>query len=41
LDKPTKASYLRVVAIPLPQIPLWHRATGQPAWIFTDEIIVN
>ncbi len=41
LDKPTKASYLRVVAIPLPQIPSWHRATGQPAWIFTDEIIVK
>ena len=33
--------YLRIVAEPLPEIPAWHRAAGQKAWIFTDEIIVK
>lgn len=33
--------YLRIVATPLPSIPEWHRATGNPAWIFTDEILVK
>ena len=35
------ARYLRMVAEPLPEIPAWHRAAGQKAWIFTDEIIVK
>lgn len=33
--------YIRVVAVPLPEIPEWHRAAGQKPWIFTDEIIVK
>ena len=33
--------YVRVVAVPLPEIPDWHRAAGQKPWIFTDEIIVK
>lgn len=41
LDKPTKAKYLRIVAEPLPEIPAWHRAAGKPAWIFTDEVVVE
>lgn len=40
-SKPIKAKYLRVVAEPLPEIPSWHRAAGEKAWIFTDEIIVR
>ncbi|MBO4600292.1 MAG: DUF4838 domain-containing protein [Bacteroidales bacterium] len=36
-----RARYVRIEAIPLPTIPTWHRATGNPAWIFTDEIIVR
>jgi hypothetical protein len=36
-----RARYVRVEAIPLPAIPSWHRATGTPAWLFTDEIIVR
>lgn len=36
-----RARYVRVQAIPLPTIPVWHRAIGNPSWIFTDEIIVN
>ncbi len=36
-----RARYVRVQAIPLPTIPVWHRATGNPSWMFTDEIIVK
>ncbi|MBQ6069956.1 MAG: DUF4838 domain-containing protein [Bacteroidales bacterium] len=36
-----RARYVQVEALPLPTIPAWHRATGNPAWIFTDEIIVR
>lgn len=36
-----KARFIRVIAQPLPQIPDWHRAVGNPCWIFCDEIIVN
>jgi hypothetical protein len=36
-----RARYVRVQAVPLATIPTWHRATGNPVWIFTDEIIVN
>ena len=41
LPKPTQARYLRVVATPPPCIPEWHRAAGKPAWIFTDEVLVE
>ena len=36
-----RARYVRIEAIPLPTIPAWHRATGNPSWMFTDEIIVK
>ena len=36
-----KARYVRVVAHPLPEIPDWHRATGNPVWTFCDEIIIQ
>ena len=36
-----RARYVHVEAIPLPTIPTWHRATGNPVWLFTDEIIVK
>ena len=39
--KPIEAKYLRVVAEPLPEIPLWHRAAGEKPWIFADEIFVR
>lgn len=41
IGEPAKYRYVRVVAPPLPEIPAWHRAAGQKAWIFTDEIIVR
>ncbi len=40
-DQVFTTRYLRVVAEPLPEIPAWHRAAGQKAWIFTDEMIVH
>lgn len=40
-DLDLHARYLRVVAHPLPQIPEWHRAVGNPVWIFCDEILVR
>lgn len=40
-DLKVKARYVRVVGKKLPTIPDWHRATGNPAWLFTDEIVVR
>ena len=40
-DLNAKARYVKIVATPLPQIPEWHRAVGNPCWIFTDEIVVR
>jgi uncharacterized membrane protein/mono/diheme cytochrome c family protein len=39
--KPTKISFLKVVAVPVAQLPKWHPSKGQKGWIFTDEIFVN
>ena len=36
-----KARYVKIVATPLPSIPDWHRAVGNPCWIFSDEIVVR
>lgn len=36
-----KARYVRLTAVPLPSIPAWHRAMGNPAWTFIDEIILR
>ena len=32
---------LRLVAEPIDEIPSWHRAAGEKAWIFADEIIIQ
>ena len=37
----TKARYVRITAISMKTCPEWHRGYGQPAWIFTDEIILE
>jgi hypothetical protein len=39
--KPTRVSYLKVVAVPVDKLPKWHPSKGQKGWIFTDEIFVN
>ena len=38
---PQKARYIRVTAKPLPSCPEGHPGQGKPAWLFTDEIMVN
>ncbi len=38
---PVKAQYIKIVAKNMKTAPYWHHAAGLPAWIFTDEIIVN
>ncbi len=40
-DLNVRARYVRVHAANLGQIPEGHRAAGQPAWLFVDEVIVN
>ena len=35
------ARYVRIVAIPLNKIPIWHRAAGETPWIFTDQIVIK
>ncbi|MEP6750265.1 MAG: c-type cytochrome domain-containing protein [Bacteroidota bacterium] len=39
--KPTRVSYLKVVAMPVDKLPAWHPSKGQKGWLFTDEIFVN
>jgi len=39
--KPTRVSFLKVVAVPVDKLPKWHPAKGQKGWVFTDEIFVN
>lgn len=39
--KPVKARYIKIIAKNLASAPAWHNASGAPAWIFVDEVIVN
>jgi hypothetical protein len=39
--KRIKARYIRVHAESMLQLPSWHIRKGQPAWMYTDEIIVK
>ena len=36
-----KARYIRVKATNMKTPPVWHHGTGQPSWIFIDEILVK
>ncbi|WP_224997860.1 glycoside hydrolase family 20 protein [Cesiribacter sp. SM1] len=38
---PTKARYVKVTARNIMSLPDWHRAAGQKAWLFADEIVVE
>jgi hypothetical protein len=40
LNNVPNTTLLKVVCYPLAQLPAWHAGAGQPAWLFTDEIIV-
>ncbi|MFN8241964.1 MAG: discoidin domain-containing protein [Bacteroidales bacterium] len=37
---PVKARFVKVTAISMKKCPSWHRGSGQPSWIFCDEILV-
>ncbi len=38
---PTNARYIRIRALNFGKIPAWHPGSGEDAWIFVDEILVN
>lgn len=38
---PEEVRYIRVKALSMKVCPEWHRGSGQPSWIFCDEIIVE
>jgi len=39
--EPVKTRYVRVYAQNMKNAPDWHHASGLPAWVFCDEIIIN
>ncbi len=38
---PVQARYIKVKARSMKVAPPWHHASGNPAWIFCDEVIIN
>ncbi len=36
-----KARYVKIIGKNMKTPPYWHHATGLPAWIFADEVIIN
>ena len=36
-----RARYVEIRAANLKKIPSWHKAAGQKAWLFVDELLVN
>ncbi len=39
--EPVQARYIKVKAVSMKVAPPWHHASGNPAWIFCDEVIIN
>ncbi len=37
----TSARYVKLEAEPVPKLPLWHPAKGQPGWFFMSEVIFH
>jgi hypothetical protein len=33
--------YLKVIAVPVFKLPIWHPGKGDKGWVFTDEVFVN
>lgn len=33
--------YVRIRAVNVGQIPVWHDAAGRPAWLFADDIVLE
>jgi len=38
---PVNIKALKVIVIPLPKLPSWHKGKGDKAWFFVDEILLN
>ena len=38
---PVEARYIKVKAVSMKAAPPWHHASGNPSWIFCDEVIIN
>jgi uncharacterized membrane protein len=38
---PVTVKYLKVIAVPVAKLPLWHQGKGQRGWVFVDEVFVN
>jgi hypothetical protein len=38
---PRVARFIKITALSMKRCPDWHRGSGQPSWIFCDEIIVE
>jgi len=36
-----RTRYVKILAVPLKEIPKWHQGQGQPPWLFADEIVVQ
>lgn len=42
IDAPEEAyQYIKLTIFPLAKLPDWHSGTGNPAWVFLDEIIIK
>jgi hypothetical protein len=39
--RPSKVSYLKIVARPLQQFPAWHKEKGKEPLLLVDEIVLN
>jgi uncharacterized membrane protein len=38
---PVTVKYLKVIAVPVAKLPLWHPNKGEKGWVFCDEVFVN
>jgi uncharacterized membrane protein len=38
---PVTIKYLKIVAVPVAKLPLWHQGKGERGWVFVDEVFVN
>lgn len=34
-------NFIKIIAVPVPKLPVWHQGKGQKGWVFVDEIFVN
>ncbi len=38
---PVTVKYIKIIAVPVPKLPLWHPGKGDKGWVFADELFVN